>query len=444
MSLVLALVAVCLVLTSLTAPAPGLAAAKLAQQNEHDSPAAHGVALTVSDTMFLPLITRPAEPIVPNIWQAEYYTGNTPDGVPEYMQEEARIDYDWGDDGAPPGLPKDHFSIRWSGHWEFDQGEYTFFVYADDGVRLWLDDNPLIDAWTAGMGPHQAKVSGVTAGLHKLKLEYFENTGEAAIRLHWRRTDLYPEWHGDYYKEPWVEGGFVDDRNDSVIQFDWGLDCPDLVFGYCDSFSIAWKATRFFEPGTHRFFIYADEGYQLFVDGAMVKEGGWHDGQPGGGEDTSYVLEVDSLESHQLTYNFHDRGTLAEARLWIVHMAHPTWMIEFYENKTLSGSPTITDPDGYKVFFDWGSGRPRKEMPSNGFSIRWSGPRYFHAGCYRFGFFADDGVRLWVDGELLVDQWHDGRGEYHSPVTYLNTGYHDVTIEYYENTGDAEIRFWWE
>ena len=58
--------------------------------------------------------------------------------------------------------------------------------------------------------------------------------------------------------------------------------------------------------------------------------------------------------------------------------------------------------------------------------------------------FADDGVRLSVDGELLVDQWHDGSAEYHAPVTYLNTGNHDVVVEYYENSGEAEIRLWWE
>jgi hypothetical protein len=84
-------------------------------------------------------------------------------------------------------------------------------------------------------------------------------------------------------------------------------------------------------------------------------------------------------------------------------------------------------------------------MPSGDhFSIRWSRQRYFHAGCYRFGIFADDGVRLKVDGELLVDEWRPDRGEYHSPVTYLSSGYHEVILEYFENVGEAEIRLWWE
>ena len=61
-----------------------------------------------------------------------------------------------------------------------------------------------------------------------------------------------------------------------------------------------------------------------------------------------------------------------------------------------------------------------------------------------FTVLADDGVRLRVDGELLVDEWEFGRGEYSAPITYLSTGYHDVVVEYYDEVGEAEVRLWWE
>lgn len=92
-----------------------------------------------------------------------------------------------------------------------------------------------------------------------------------------------------------------------------------------------------------------------------------------------------------------------------------------------------------------GLGKAHRLLPDiNNFSVRWSGQHYFHSGAYRFFVFADDAVRLWIDGEQLVNQWHAGRSEYNSLVTYLSSGYHQVTIEYYELTGEAEIRFWWE
>ncbi|MGD2206820.1 MAG: PA14 domain-containing protein [Anaerolineae bacterium] len=430
-----ALAAMILLMGSLAAPASG-SAASAAGRPQAPSLSAQ----TMTATLFLPIVSHP-ESVQPNMWQGEYYTNANLSGDPAYTTEETRVDYDWGNGRAADGMPPDHFSVRWTGDWDFEAGEYTFFAYADDGVRLWLDGDLLIDYWMPGMGSHEAKRVIETAGRHLLKLEYFENTGEAAIRLRWRRTDLYPQWHADLYNEPWVEGGWVYDRTDSVIQFDWGHGCPSYL--PCDSFSVAWNAAPLFESGTHRIHLYADEGYQLFVDGNKVKEGGWYDGQTGGSEDVTFDLEAAGIEHHQVAYNFHDRGTLAEARLWIENMEHPDWTAEYYGNKDLSGTPVVTRTED-AIFHDWKLGKPRNKLPSDHFSIRWSGERYFHAGCYRFGLFADDGVRLWVDDELLVDEWHDGRAEYHSLVTYLATGYHQVAVEYYENAGEAEIRLWWE
>lgn len=403
-----------------------------------------GQAITAT-VVFVPLVVRSGPPVLtPNTWQGEYYANAALSGQPAYITEnERRVDLDWGSTGAPSGLPADHFSVRWTGDWEFEQGEYTFFLLADDGVRLRLDDELLIDEWVPGGGSHTGALTVATPGLHRLVLEYFEQTGNAAVRLHWRRTDLYPQWSGDYYREPWVESGWQYEATDSVIQFDWGLGAPEGL--PADGFSVAWTTRRLLEPGTHRFYLYADEGYQFYVDGSLKMEGGWYHGQAGGATDAVYTLEVGALDYHNLTYHFHDRGTLAEARLWSERLEHPTWQVEIYANPSLSGLPVIVDPDGEKIFFDWGFEKPRAAMPSaDSFSIRWTGQRYFHAGCYRFGLFADDGVRLKVDDEVLVEQWHVGRDEYHSLVTYLSSGYHDLVVEYFENTAEAEIRFWWE
>ena len=406
------------------------------------APGAEPFTPTVTHTVFLPLLSR-SVPLTPDRWYGDYYPNAALTGAPLYTTEERRLDFDWGD-GAPTGLPVDYFAARWTGRWQLEAGTYTFFLDHDDGVRLWLDGDLVIDHWEGGMAAHQATVSFAEEGLHLLTLEYFEATGQAYVHLRWRRTDLYPQWQGDYYREPWVENGYAGSQTDSAIQFDWGEGCPALVNPFCDSFSVSWTAQPLFEPGTYRLFLYADEGYQLYVDGNKVQEGGWYDGQEGGSEDSVYVLETGGVEQHTITYNFHDRGGPAEARFWPVYTEHPNWSVEFFANTDLRGTPEITD-DSYKVFFDWGLGKPRRAMPSaNDFSARWTGQRYFHAGCYRFGLFADDGVRLWVDGELLVDQWHDGRAEYHSPITCLSSGYHQVIIEYYERMGEAEIRFWWE
>jgi hypothetical protein len=74
--------------------------------------------------------------------------------------------------------------------------------------------------------------------------------------------------------------------------------------------------------------------------------------------------------------------------------------------------------------------------------VAWHAQRLFEPGTTRLYVYADHGYRLYLDGNLLVDQWHDGRGEDHSLVTPLTEGLHRVAIEYYEGSGEAEIRFW--
>jgi hypothetical protein len=77
--------------------------------------------------------------------------------------------------------------------------------------------------------------------------------------------------------------------------------------------------------------------------------------------------------------------------------------------------------------------------------VRWTGnPSFAQAGRYRFHTNTDDGVRLWVDGWLLIDQWHNqGATEYTAEIN-LSAGQHQVRMEYYENVGWAGAQLWWE
>ena len=437
LAVLLALMVLVLALVGLANPEPGLIAQAVAPR---ESPPISSLSASsaISHTAYLPFITRPDEAAL-NVWQAEYYSNMNLNGEPARTAEEKRVDYDWGE-GGPSGVPADFFSARWTGDWEFETGRYTFWIDVDDGARLWLDDKELISAWS----PYEKSEMATTIvqeGRHRLKLEYYEQGGDASIRLHWRRTDLYPWWEGTYYRLPWAESGKMYTKNDAAIQFEWGEDCPEGLY-LCDGFSVAWEAEPVFITGTHRIYVFADDGYQLYMDGTLLQEGGWYDGQDGGREDDYYQLEFSQTEQHEITYKFQDRGGLAEARLWLQDMEHPKWTVEYYNNMELGGAPSAVKTDSV-IFHDWQWGKPDKSVYSDRFSVRWIGQRTFPAGCYRFGVFADDGVRLWVDGELLIDEWHDGRDEYYAPATYLTSGEHEIIVEYYENQNEAEIRFWW-
>src|SRR5215211_3474484 len=92
---------------------------------------------------------------------------------------------------------------------------------------------------------------------------------------------------------------------------------------------------------------------------------------------------------------------------------------------------------------DWGSGSPGLGVNTDSFTARWVGTFDFEASDYEFTVTSDDGIRLWVDGQLLIDQWKD-----QSPTTYMATktmtaGAHQVKVEYYENGITAVAKASW-
>jgi hypothetical protein len=97
-----------------------------------------------------------------------------------------------------------------------------------------------------------------------------------------------------------------------------------------------------------------------------------------------------------------------------------------------------------KIDFDWGDDGP-EGTDADTFSIRWSGsvqPRFSET--YTFTTASDDGIRVWVDGALVVDHWWDHGVEERSGTIGLEADrWYDLTIEYYENTGFAAAHLYW-
>ncbi|MBM9504043.1 glycoside hydrolase family 3 C-terminal domain-containing protein [Actinacidiphila acididurans] len=118
---------------------------------------------------------------------------------------------------------------------------------------------------------------------------------------------------------------------------------------------------------------------------------------------------------------------------------------QYFTNMTLSGTPALTRADS-AVDFDWGTGAPAPGLPSDGFSVRWTGTVTAPAtGSYTFGATSDDGSRIYLDGKLIVNNWSD-----HGPTTVKSTPVqltagepHSIRIEYYENGGGASVSVGW-
>src|SRR5829696_873157 len=75
------------------------------------------------------------------------------------------------------------------------------------------------------------------------------------------------------------------------------------------------------------------------------------------------------------------------------------------ELRTFNTQPVLTRCES-AINYDWG-GSPASGVNADSFTVRWVGTFDFEASDYEFTASTDDGMRLWVDGQLLIDQWKD-------------------------------------
>ncbi len=120
------------------------------------------------------------------------------------------------------------------------------------------------------------------------------------------------------------------------------------------------------------------------------------------------------------------------------------WQAFFWNNKTFTGNPVVSRVDP-AINFNWQGGSPDPAVPADNFSARWSTTITFTAGTYRFRAGADDGVRVAIDGNLIINMWQDAVNGFQIAQNdvSLGAGPHQIIVDYYEATGNAGIQFSW-
>jgi PKD repeat protein len=241
------------------------------------------------------------------------------------------------------------------------------------------------------------------------------------------------DWRGEYYSNPDLAGAPVLVRNDVSISFDWGLGSPAPEVP-ADNFSVRWTRRLNFTPGAYRFYARADDGLRLFVDNALLLNE-WRDSSP-----TTYAAEVYLTGGdHDLRLEYYERGGGALGLLsWERLTNYPDWKAEYYSNPNLQGAPVLVRNEP-SINYNWGRGSPGTGLPADNFSARWSRAVDLERGDYRLRVHADDGVRVWVDNSLVIDQWRDGDTGVMEIERKLSSGRHQLRVEYYERGGNAFI-----
>lgn len=292
------------------------------------------------------------------------------------------------------------------------------------------------------------------------------------------------EWRGEYFDNPTLSASPKLVRNDTKIDFGWGEGAPDASLP-ADGFSVRWSRQLRFSEGLYRFSVTVDDGVRLWFDGQLLIDE-WRDG----GMTTYSVDRMVGKGRHDLRVEYYENLGAAIAQFTLekveIDTATPTptwtststatptptpsatatqeptvqpatdtatpepttppassalpttWRGEYYDNVLFMGSPVLVRDDA-KVDFSWGEGSPAEGLPADGFGVRWAGEVWMVGGTYRYMLDVDDGARVWIDEQLVIDAWLDLSNGGHMLEVGLPEGTHAFRVEYQDTSGNAEI-----
>ena len=104
------------------------------------------------------------------------------------------IQFDWQDDPIivnDTEIDSDFFAVRWTGMINIPKdGKYTFHAQADDGLRLYINSQVVIDRWQVGDAFEANGMVDLEAGQKQIVVEFFSDQGSAGIQLEWEAPEL--------------------------------------------------------------------------------------------------------------------------------------------------------------------------------------------------------------------------------------------------------------
>jgi hypothetical protein len=362
----------------------------------------------------------------------EYF--NNPDFTASvFTRVDPYVDANWGTGAPDPSMNAGSYSIRWVGKVKAKYSElYTFTTVSDDGARLWVNGKLLIDNWVSHSATwDRATIQLVAGQQYDIKLEYYQGGGGSQVSLQWNSPTQALE----------------------VIPFDaLTLGGTVTVVPAPNKAPVAANDVAWTQAGVATLINVLGNDVDVDAGPSPLKitnvSAPAHGTAILVGSNVQYTPALAFSGTDTFSYTISDGDLSASANVVVTVAAPDTTRMaglkgEYFGKSDLS-VPLLTRLDS-TVNFDWLLGSPDPVIPVDGFSARWSGSvtaRYSEQ--YTFYATSDDGVRVWINGVKIIDNWTDhAAAEVSGNVALVAGQLNDIKVEYYENTGGAVAQLRW-
>lgn len=330
------------------------------------------------------------------------YFNNADLTSPVTTADSQSINFNWGKTSPAPGVDPNTFSVQWTGFIQPTYSQaYTFYTTADDGVRLSINGQKIIDRWTNQ--PSLAGDANNDGVVNFIDFQLFEAQFGTSN----------PQADFDH-------NGTVDRADLKILSDNYGKTMASV--SRTDSATIN---------------LVAGQVYSLSMDYFQ------NDNQ------ANVKLEWQSASQSRALVTPAAAGSATSTGgaggTTIVLGDGNGLFATYFDNTDFTGNAiTRIDP---QVDFGWSGVRPQSRIDSTTFSVRWEGQVLAPVtGDYTFYVNSDDGTRLWVDNQLQIDVWGDKTAsEYPSDPIHMVAGQkYNIRLEYYQNQGDAIAQLKWD
>jgi autotransporter-associated beta strand protein len=408
--------------------------------------------------------------------KGQFYTGTNFNTL-SLTRRDLRVDFDWGLGSPASVLPVDGFSARWTGRILAQRsGVHQFQLLADEGARLYVDGVLVINQWNSTTETTHTGLAALKAGTyHEIKIETKDTTGPAKVRFSWTPPGesvaaVVPD-HLLWGAVNGVVAEYFTDKNltpstlkqsrleTSNIDRNYDGSAPDVPGMSSTNFSVRWSGRlKASATGTFTFHTDSDEGVRLWVGGTQVI----NDWTTRALAERTGTIALTSGQVYDLVLEYFQGTGDASVKLsWTPPSGTKTVIpisaftpaerstnlyAEFWQNKDLSGDPALTRWDD-DIDFSWSTNSPDTNIPADNWSARWTGrikTGVGVAGTYAIQTANDDGVRVWVNGTQVINNWANGNTTSNGTINLAADTWYDIKVEYYDALSGATLQLKWK
>lgn len=276
------------------------------------------------------------------------------------------------------------------------------------------------------------------------------------------RTAVYGAEHGLFvsYYDNRDFTAFVARQVEPGVNASWPTGVSPLPVMAPTTYAVRWQG-QLVAPlaGVYRLYLTSDDGIRLWLNGRLLVDD-WTDHAP-----TTASIDVTLTAGvlNDLRIDYYQNGGGAVARLeWsgpgrtrqvvpatallaTLHDLNGSGLTAtYYDNADFTGTSTVRTDE--KVDFSWLAGvSPAANIAGSTYSVRWTGllqPQW--SGEYTFSLTSDDGVRLWIGDELLIDNWtHHASTKNTASITLHGGVRYPIRLDYFNGSGPGVARLLW-